>query len=87
MNIIEAIKSGRNFTNIRLSKSYYNRPETFPSFTYEELMADDWEVKEEKIEITKSQVLEIFDIGFKVGKFSHPIELLSEKLKELGFRP
>ena len=48
MNIIEAVKSGKKFRRPGLPfKEYKN-------FAREDILADDWEIEEKKVEVTRS---------------------------------
>lgn len=63
MNIIEAIKSGKMFRrNSKLNDWYLpniSEQRDISDITYGDVLADDWEVQEETIEITYEQFLKI----------------------------
>jgi hypothetical protein len=65
MTIQEAIQSGKPFRRKMNNKFFqaWNQPEwmTF-SFSVEDILATDWELKEEKIELTRDQVVHALDV-------------------------
>ena len=56
MNLIEAIKSGKRFKRKAYSKFHKCDDTCSEGFTRTEVLADDWEIENEKIEITKDQL-------------------------------
>lgn len=73
MNIIEAIKSGKNIR--RKVDACFRSPKVWEvkvhagiityHFDKEDLLADDWEVEEEKIPITLSDVADAYAMGLR----------------------
>lgn len=60
MNIIEAAKSGRDMRRVVIFCGFPSHKITKPadsdSFSREDIMADDWEVEEETVTITRGQL-------------------------------
>lgn len=54
MNIIEAVRSGKNFKRNKLNCWNYSDSKTINLYR-EDILATDWEVEERKIEITESE--------------------------------
>ena len=64
MNILEALKSGKS---VRRGNSGDFVPAYLAPYTVTDILAEDWEVEEEKVEITKQQVEEASSACFEVG--------------------
>lgn len=82
LTLKEAIKSGDRFKRpsyLIFHRCHDDCPERF---TREEVLADDWEVEEEKIEITKTQLFRAMD---HIGVFSS-LHAQKQLAKELGFK-
>lgn len=63
MTFIEAVKSGKNFH--RPGYSWFrNLPYMFFNVSREDLLAEDWEVEELKLEITETQFWEAIREGY-----------------------
>lgn len=77
MTIIEAIKSGMPFSRKGHNTLYLAKGDLYLAFQIEDILAGDWEVEEEKIEITKSQLETICH--------KHSINWV-DLAKELGFK-
>jgi|GEM_PF-2655035 hypothetical protein len=95
MNVIEAIKSGKRFRRASWNKGDWAEPhegeEVLRNTMYDALIADDWEVEQQVICVTKTQVLQAWARGF--AKWSAKPEYtpdhlspLPEFLEELGFK-
>ena len=57
MNLIEALKSGKPFRRPEKHMSYFGRQVgTAVGFTVEDVLAETWEIEEEKVTVTRSQV-------------------------------
>lgn len=56
MNLIEAVRSGKPFKRPRMPHFYDERLAS-ATLTKEDILADDWETQEEKIEITREQLI------------------------------
>lgn len=103
MNIIEAVKSGKRFRIIG-TKAWFEAltPELLKSplifiedgistdflIHYADLINDDWEIQEQKVEITKTQALKIYSLARNLSwECMKPNEIknLEYYLKELGF--
>ncbi len=76
MNIIEAIKSGKRFK--RIGRALFGSVQ--PYYSLEEILASDWELEEEKAEVTKNQIFEVLSLYAeeKIG--------IREALRHLGFK-
>lgn len=62
MNLIDAIKSGKQFRRkSQPNQDFWFRPMDTHSFTQDEIIAEDWEVEEEKIEITWTELSEKYN--------------------------
>jgi hypothetical protein len=87
MNIIEAIKSGKRFKRKQwdnLAAIFdYCFYEDYKCFLKEDLLADDWEVEELSVTITRDKLTEAWRNSVT---FNQPFGnlLLDELLKELG---
>lgn len=81
MNIIEAIKSGKNFKRKNKPHFLLNKRGSSGPFSLEDILAEDWEVEEETVKVTKSQVVEAIQKGVPQG----PLLVVETVLKELGF--
>lgn len=92
MTIIEAIKSGKGFKRPGDVEWHPNGPNAAKRFhietcilskNYCDVVADDWEVEEKKIEITARRIREIWDRSFLHAKsdVTYECNLL---IKELG---
>ena len=90
MNIVDAMKSGK--TVKRKPWNRFGHIEYFDRFTFtnnhttllekEDVIADDWEIEEQKVEVTKNQIRDLLNkywnnVDVQVGR-----ELI---LKDLGF--
>ena len=81
MNILQAIDSGKSFKR-KGSKTWNgNHPEYTYDFTYQDLLATDWEIEERKIEITESE----FDAAISGVSQKHDSSLYSI-LHDLKYR-
>ncbi len=61
MTLIEAIKSGRPFRREEDGAEYgWNYPSQAYSYSTDDILADDWEIKEPTVTITRTQFLETF---------------------------
>jgi spore coat polysaccharide biosynthesis predicted glycosyltransferase SpsG len=82
VNIIEAIKSGKKFKRVKDTCwfEHHEAQDLLKNIDYRALVADDWEVEEEKVTVTKRQLEAAWK---KVIVFDSPIvrDLLA---KELG---
>lgn len=59
MNLIEAVKSGRPFRRVAWLKTDYRNPDSWSqSFLKQDILADDWEIQEPTVTITRSQFWE-----------------------------
>lgn len=93
MNIIEAIKSGKKFK--RKQDKEWCSTMYRSAFSTEYILADDWEVEEEKIPVSLSDIEEIYVLGSMHGqmrtsaRFYFDATKSSEEynaiLKRLGF--
>lgn len=91
MNIIEAIKSGRVFK--RPKSKQLNKieldSEDYYTILIKDLIAEDWEIEEEKIEITKDQLKKAFAKSccqINIDEVSIPTYDLRILAQELGFK-
>lgn len=64
MNIIEALKSKKDFKQKSDSYIFRSNKSDFSSFTAKEILADDWEIVEKKIEITRNDLNRAFATFF-----------------------
>lgn len=88
MTIQEAIKSGRKFKRESHSDSvnYYDSLHLYLGLTIDDILATDWEIEEEKIEISRSQLNDAF-IKSKAATANQTSTLmLYEIAKHLGFK-
>lgn len=92
MNIIEAIKSGKRFRRKTYDiwwdaviKSYASQTATF-NLMPADLIAEDWEIEEEKIEVTKTQLYEAYmnSLGSYSGMCGGPDHLWDKLLEVIG---
>lgn len=83
MNIIEAMKSGNRFKRKSYLLFHSCRKDCPLQFSREEVLADDWEIEEEKRQITKSQLEKILS---KVFEFNVCSPHIKTTLRELGFK-
>jgi hypothetical protein len=63
--------------------------ETTHSISIEDILANDWEVLEDKIPLTKQQVLHAFVLGRKAGpafEYTGEVSELEQYLEKLGFK-
>lgn len=90
MNLIEAIKSGKRF-KLKRDREWHTQGQVLQIHeARSDLICDNWEIEEEKIEITRSQLQEAFnkcsfqihDLSGGFPNYSCRIDLLA---KELGF--
>ena len=93
MNIVDAMKSGK--TVKRKPWNRFGHIEYFDRFTFtnnhttllekEDVIADDWEIEEQKVEITKSQFIQAWaESAIDASKENNH---LSESMTELLLRP
>lgn len=99
MTIIEAIKSGRRFRRKGAKEWYYvdtdlddedavvcfkdgDEDSSVPMYV-PELLADDWEVEEEQVSITRGKLERALDRVF--GESPYPYKFREMLAKELGF--
>ncbi len=82
MNIIDAIKSGKRFkrkeSGVYLSIDYHGQIEKKgqPGYHFEtdmfsfveNLLADDWEIEEDKYELTRSELMEAVGYSLRKGR-------------------
>lgn len=82
MNIVDAIKSGKRFKRAKNTVwvEHHEAQDLLKNIDYQALIADDWEVEEERVTITKRQLEAAWK---KVIVYDSPIvrDLLA---KELG---
>lgn len=100
MTIIEAIKSGKRFKRKKdsfgiwieavMSDGNYFKGSSSLGLLPCEILADDWEIEEEKINLTKAQVIQSFIIAAKENfkdKYKDPDrEFMQLFLENLGFK-
>lgn len=82
MTLIEAVRSGKPFRRKCWSQGYHvlDIYKTI-ACSLEDILADDWEIQEEKIEITERQLRRIYQDVFGERPYS-----FDEFLKRLGFK-
>jgi hypothetical protein len=94
MNVIEAIKSGKRFRRASWNPKDWAQPheaqEVLKNTMFQALIAEDWEVEQQVISVTKTQVCAAWSKS--LAKWSARPEYtpphmtpLPEFLKELGF--
>lgn len=92
MTLQEAIKSGLEFKRPGHAFWLNNNTDRYLCFyTREDVLADDWEIKEEKITITKSQLLKALDDSCQLLSSSYQGAFYGKVsreaiLKTLGFK-
>jgi hypothetical protein len=81
MNIIEAIRSGKRIR--RKSKGIWLEPKEGKYFSFDHILADDWEIEEKPVAITREQFDEAWKLVIQESKSwdSHLGPMLA---KELG---
>jgi len=90
MNIIEAVKSGKPFRRRSASRDermwYKNPPRMIDNMSYtipvDDIIADDWEIQEEKIELTAEQIRK----AFRKAGYATCTPRQDVILKQLGFK-
>lgn len=86
MNIIEAIKSGKRFKRKREVR-WVEDPRLQP-YHFHEVIADDWEIEEKKVEITKGQFWHAYAVARKlVDEYASDrnfVPVVEIMVKELG---
>jgi hypothetical protein len=94
MNIIEAIKSGKKFRRSIWYAEDWREPheaeDVLRNTMFEALIAEDWEVEQQVIPLTKTKVIEAWSKalkkwGAKMEYSNGSITPIEELLKELGF--
>lgn len=86
MNIIEAIKSGKRFARRNEECFFpYNADRISANerknFSIDDVLADDWEVEEKKITITKSEFMSVFKYRNQFYHATGPI-VIDDTFKE-----
>jgi hypothetical protein len=90
MNIIEAIKSGKpyrrkNLFDISSKMKIFFTPGDERDFSYSEVLADDWEVENKEVTITREQLLRAYIHAGKTDDVKHGrIDLIHATMKLLG---
>jgi len=84
VNIIDAVKSGKPFKLGLDDGSFSNRDDRRFSLNREQILSDDWEIEEKKIEITEVQLEKAVINGVRRSDGNPMIDLPLIK-KELGF--
>lgn len=82
MNLIEAIKSGKPFKHSRMTDFISKDFDRF-GVSLAMLKDDDWEIQEEKIELTAEQIRRAFEHRICQACYE---ECLGGAIKELGFK-
>lgn len=82
MKLTEAAATGRPYK--RKSDTSWRQPHHNHTFAPGDLVADDWEIEEKLVPITKSQFLEAFDETFEIGDRRAAATLASEMARRLG---
>lgn len=85
MNIIDAVKSGKRFRRpgwFKWCQSYTTLLDTYPALNGEDILADDWQIEEESVTVTRSQVEDTLDLFLG----SSPQGCRGGFLKALGFK-
>jgi len=88
MDLIKAVRSGKPIKR-KDAECYILITETMGScyyFPYQDILADDWEIQEEKIEITSSQLANAYYLAAIKSSQAGPYPFLSVLSKELGFK-
>jgi hypothetical protein len=75
VNIIEAVKSGKPFKRKKWDGWVRDR---YEGFTISDVMSEDWEIQERKIELTESQIRK----ALRTQENHHYVDAV---VKELGF--
>lgn len=83
MNIIEAVKSGKRFKR-KQDHKYWEPMSNFYTLYLDAIaiLADDWEIDEDKVEITRSQLNAAYTKSF----FEDTLSPFDRLAKELGFK-
>lgn len=79
MTIQEAVKSGKKYKRAKNSDWLY--PNTPYLVSLEGILATDWEIEEEKIELTRTQVIEAYRSTRRPD-----LQQLLDMLASLGFK-
>jgi hypothetical protein len=88
MNIIEAVGSGRKFKRPEWSKYYSANQIVLVQLTSQDLLANDWEVEEKQVPITRSQFDKAWNIAHSETQFIHEdrreFAIYERLIEELG---
>jgi hypothetical protein len=89
MNIVDAFKSGKSIK--RPDWDHFVTIEDIDGLIFEAMIADDWEIEEKVIPLTKTKVIEAWSKalkkwGAKMEYSNGSITTIEELLKELGFQ-
>lgn len=83
MNILKAIKSGKRFRPKGTTLWHENNPGNTLCKCQSELIADDWELEEDTVSLTKPVAVKIIDECMPYIK--DEVEFKNKLLSELGF--
>lgn len=87
MNIYEAAKSGKRFArNKNLGWVKLSRPEQTIFVSFEDLLADDWEIENNKNQITKEQLYDAIVKTVKTELEKHPHSIQSALINTIIFQ-
>jgi hypothetical protein len=87
MNLIEAVKSGKRFFRPSKCMDYAPHADNWNQvkWTHEDVLADDWELIEKKVEITRTEFFAAVDRALKVHQSHESFTPMSVRLaQELG---
>lgn len=83
MNIIDAVKSGKPYKRKLAEGWIVPKSSSIITISQEDLLADDWEVEEKKVDVTASMINDIFDKNDWITTFGG---LRIELLNKLGLK-
>lgn len=88
MTLIEALKSGRPFRQISYRQCPWFAAGGDLGYRYdkEQILADDWEIEEEKVTVTRSQVDKLVNVDLALYcKYDEYYTFKKKILRGLGF--
>lgn len=96
MNLIEAVKSGKRFRRRSWSREFkindipngWHGP-VYPDMClvaerFDDLIADDWEIEEKRVEVTRKSLGDAIWKGFAIIPLSADLKCFNEICRELG---
>lgn len=87
MNLIEAIRSGKQYRRIGDTEwrtAAHLHDKTGAYYQYVDILADDWEIEEKRVSISEAMLLEAWQKALALHEYSRNYDVFEILKKDLG---